>query len=45
MKKELYEAPVVQVINMEVQGPVMGGTTNTDGLGLPGYPAGSFPES
>ena len=41
--KQLYEAPQVQVIDMEVQGPVMGSTT--DGLTLPGYGAGTLPEN
>ena len=36
MKLKLYEAPTVQVIEMEVQGMI---AASTDGLTLPGYPA------
>lgn len=37
--KQLYEAPEVQVIEMEVGGPVMDGTVNP----LGGYEPGSGP--
>lgn len=40
--KELYEAPMVQVINMEVQASVM--QASTEGLTLPGYGEGTLPE-
>ncbi len=33
MQKELYEAPLVQVINMEVQLPVL---VESGGFGVPG---------
>lgn len=39
--KKLYEAPQVQVIEMEVQGMI---AASTDGLTLPGYGAGTVPE-
>ena len=40
--KELYEAPEVQVIELEVQG-MIAASSNTDGLTIPGYGAGTFP--
>ena len=39
--KKLYEAPQVQVIEMEVQGMI---AASTDGLTLPGYGPGTVPE-
>jgi hypothetical protein len=39
--KQKYEAPEVQVIEMEVQGMI---AASTDGLTLPGYGAGTVPE-
>ena len=39
--KQIYEAPEVQVIEMEVQGMI---AASTDGLTLPGYAPGTVPE-
>lgn len=39
--KQIYEAPEVQVIEMEVQGMI---AASTDGLTLPGYGPGTVPE-
>ena len=39
--KEMYEAPEVQVIEMEVQGMI---AASTDGFTLPGYGPGTVPE-
>ena len=39
--KELYEAPEVQVIEMELQGMIADSST-TDGLTIPGYDAGTL---
>ena len=38
--KQLYEAPEVQVLDMEVQGPVMGNTT--DGIPVPDIPNNTY---
>ena len=38
--KKLYEAPQVQVIELEVQGMI---AASTDGLTLPGYEPGTLP--
>ena len=41
--KQLYESPEVQVIYIEVQGPVMEGTANTDDMGTGGgFTPGTF---
>ena len=39
--KQTYEAPEVQVIEMEVQGMI---AASTDGLTLPGYAPGELPK-
>lgn len=39
--KELYEAPEVQVIELELQGMI---ASSTDGLTLPGYGPGELPK-
>lgn len=39
--KKLYEAPQVQVIEMELQG-MIAASSNTDGLTIPGYGAGTL---
>ena len=41
MKQEIYIAPQCEVIEMEMQGMI---AASTDGLTLPGYPAGTVPE-
>ena len=38
--KQLYAAPEVQVLDMEVQGPVMGNTT--DGIPVPDIPNNTY---
>ena len=39
--KQKYEAPEVQVIEMEVQS-MIAASSNTDGLTIPGYGAGTL---
>ena len=39
MKKKLYDAPMAEVIEMELQGMIAA----SGDFELPGYPAGNFP--
>ena len=41
LMKQLYEAPEVQILEMELQGMI---ASSTDGLTLPGYAPGTVPE-
>ena len=42
-KRLMYEAPVMKVIELSAETYIL--QASSDGLGLPGYPAGTFPES
>jgi len=42
MKKKLYDAPLCEVIELELEGMI---AASADGLTLPGYGAGTVPGS